>query len=314
MKGFPLVSLIIISYNQKEYIGDCMKSLLKLTYPNMELLYLDDCSPDGSFDEACRYEFQIRQKYERLFFIENKENQGLIRNLNWLVEKCKGKYIKFMAADDFLLEDSIAKMVDFMEEHAEHDMIYCNGIYGDKNIHFPLNEKELPKLYDETQPSGVDLFERLYERDFIAAPTVMVKREVYERLGLYDPNLGIEDWDYFLRIAKQGSIGYLNDVTVMYRFVSDSLSHSDNTLRRINMQKSELVIREKYKEFAKNSKWIMNKSFNDAYQDALHIDNAEYFEFLKIYMKRNQLKLTAKNVMRWMLYKLKIFKLLKKNN
>lgn len=314
MNNFPLVSLIIISYNQKDYIADCMQSLLHLTYPNIELLYLDDCSPDGTFTEACRYEEEIRRKYEKVFFSGNEENQGLIRNLNWLVEQSKGKYVKFMAADDFLLEDSISKMVEFMETNQEHDMIYCNGFYGDKDVHFPLCEKALPRLYDGIQPSGVDLFEQLYERDFIAAPTAMIKREVYEKLGLYDSDLGIEDWDYFLRIARQGSIGYLNDVTVMYRFTNDSLSHSDNPLRRINMQKSGLLIQEKYKEFVKNSKGIMNKSYNDAYQDALHIDNAEYLDFLRIYMKRNQLNRTVKNVMRWMLYKLGIFRLLEKNN
>lgn len=310
MNNFPLVSLIIISYNQKDYIADCMQSLLHLTYPNIELLYLDDCSPDGSFAQARRYEEQITQKYEKVSFIGNKENRGLIRNLNLLVEQSKGKYVKFMAADDFLLEDSISKMVEFMETNENHDMVYSNGFYGDVNVHFPLREKELPRLYKGIQPSGVNLFERLYERDFIAAPTAMIKREVYERLGLYDSNLGIEDWDYFLRIAEQGSIGYLDDVTVMYRFTNDSLSHSDNPLRRINMQKSGLLIQEKYKEFAKNSKSIMTKSYNDAYQDALHIDNAEYFGFLKEYKERNNIKIKPMNQIRYLLYKLHVFQML----
>ena len=312
MNNLPLVSLIIISYNQKDYIEDCMQSLLQLTYPNLELLYLDDCSPDGSFAQACRYEEQIRQKYEKVSFVGNKENRGLIRNLNLLVEQSRGKYVKFMAADDFLLEDSISKMVEFMEKNEVHDMIYSNGFYGDENVHYPLNEKKLSKLYDGMQPSGVNLFEQLYERDFITAPTVMIKREVYERLGLYDSNLGIEDWDYFLRIAKQGSIGYLDDVTVMYRFTNDSLSHSANPLRRINMQKSGLLIQEKYQKFAQNSKQIMSKSFNDAYQDAMHIDNEEYFRFLKEYRKRNDITVTPMNGVRYLLYKSHIFQMLDK--
>lgn len=310
MNNLPLVSLIIISYNQKNYISDCMQSLLHLTYPNIEVLYLDDCSPDGSFAEACRYEVQIRQKFEKVHFAENKENQGLIRNLNRLVEQSQGKYVKFMAADDFLLEDSIFKMVEFMETNKVHDMMYGNGFCGDGSVHYPLDVKGLSKLYDRIQPSGVKLFEQLYERDFIAAPTVMIKREVYDKLGLYDSNLGIEDWDYFLRIAKQGSIGYMDEVVVMYRFTNDSLSHSDNPLRRINMQKSGLLIQEKYKKFVQNSKQIMSKGYNDAYQDALHIDNSEYFQFLYDYAKRNDLKLSAKNKCRFILYKLRVFKLM----
>lgn len=311
MNNNPLVSLIIISYNQKPYIDDCMKGLLHLSYTNLEVLYLDDCSPDGTFEAACQYETELKQKYNQVQFIGNTTNQGLIKNLNRLIEQSNGKYVKFMSADDFLLENSIAQMVEFMENHAEHDMIYSNAVYGDCNTHFPLQMSEqLSTLYAGEQPCGAGLFKRLYEDDFIAAPTVMIKREVYDRLGLYDSNLGIEDWDYFLRIAGQGSIGYLDQITIMYRFTNDSLSHSDHPVKRMNMQKSGLLIREKYKDLVENSGQLIEKSFNDAYQDALHIDNKEYFDFLKEYAMRNHVEITNKNRMRYLLYRLKVFKLL----
>lgn len=307
MNSVPLVSLIIISYNQKAYIDDCMKSLLQLTYSNIELLYLDDCSPDETFTGACLYEERAREKFGKVYFEKNKVNKGLIYNLNCLIQKSSGKYIKFLSADDFLLEDSITNMVDFMENHPESDMLYSNAVYGECDTHFPLNGSEqLPRLYVGEQLSGTGLFERLYESDFIAAPTVMTKKKVYDKLGLYDASLGIEDWDYFLRIARQGDIGYLDKVTVMYRFSNDSLSHSDNPIRRINMQKSELLIREKYKKFVQNSKRLIRKSFNNAYQDALHIDDKAYFDFLEAYAKRNQIGKSVGNHLRFLLYKLKI--------
>lgn len=312
MNNFPLVSLIIISYNQKNYIEDCMQSLLHLSYPNIELLYLDDCSPDGSFAEACRYEERIREKFEKVSFTGNVINQGLIKNLNRLVMQCHGKYVKFMAADDFLLPDSIERMAAFMELNSEYDLVYSNAWHGNAGTHFPLDSQGLSKEYAQMPPYGRGIFEQLYRNDFIAAPTVMVKRELYERVGLYDPNLGIEDWDFFLRVARQGSIGYLDEETVVYRYTEGSLSHSDHPLRRINMQRSGLLIQEKYKELVSDSREIMTKSYNEAYQDALHINNAEYFKFLDEFSRREQLHLSLKNKLRTLLYKLRIFEMLEK--
>lgn len=310
MSNFPLVSLIIISYNQKVYMEDCMQSLLHLSYPNIELLYLDDCSPDGSFAEACRYEKKIREKFEKVSFTGNVINQGLIKNLNSLVMQCHGKYVKFMAADDFLLPDSIDRMAAFMESNPEYDLVYSNAWHGNAGTHFPLDSRGLPKEYTQIPPHGRGVFEQLYRNDFIAAPTVMVKRELYERVGLYDPNLGIEDWDFFLRAARQGNIGYLDAETVMYRYTEGSLSHSDHPLRRMNMQRSGLLIQEKYKELVSDSRKIMTKSYNEAYQDALHINSPEYLDFLKNYRKRNQLRCSLPNQLRYLLYKLHVFELL----
>lgn len=316
MQEQPLVSLLIISYNQKAYIRDCMEGLLAQTYPNLEILYLDDCSLDQTFEVAIQYENMLKQKYgaERVRFIRNRENQGLIRNLNRLVSESKGTYVKFMAADDFMLADAIERITACMEEHKEYDLLYTNGIYGDGRIHFPLKSLEgLKRLYCGAQLSGSGnkIFEELYRRDFIAAPTVIVRKNMYERCGMYDDQIGIEDWDFYLRIAEKGCIGYLDEVTVMYRFTSDSLSHSDNPVRRMNMQKSMLLIREKYKDKVEGSQKMISNSLNAAFQDAVHIGDEEYFRFLREYAGRNRVRISGENRIRYLLYKLYIFKILK---
>lgn len=312
MRDYPLVSLIIISYNQQKYIPDCMKSLLGLTYPNIELLYLDDCSPDGSYEVASRYLEDLQKKYETVRFVDNRENKGLINNLNRLVSESNGKYIKFMAADDFLTEDSIELMVYYMENHSKCDILYTNGIYGDDSIHYPIEEgNTLIKLYHGAQLEGEGLLEEMYRKDFIAAPTVMVRGDVYSRCGLYDGRIGIEDWDFYIRIAEHGCIGYLDEVTVMYRFTDNSLSHSANPVRRMNMQKSTLLIREKYKDKVLGSQILIEKSYNEAYQDATHIGDKEYFMFLHDYAVRNRVRISWKNRMRYLLYKMHVFQILK---
>lgn len=311
MKDTPLVSFIIISYKHKKYISDCMQSILDQSYGNMEILYLDDASMDGTFDNASAYKEWLLSKYERVEFIANFQNSGLVKNLNKLVEMSHGKYVKFLAADDFMLNCGIEKLVDFMESHPEDDMVFSNGIMGDENTHYPLvNADSYSSIYSSIPLSGKKLFDSLYQEDFISAPGVMIRKNVYEKIGLYDESIGIEDWDFFLRIAKEGRIGYLNEPTVIYRTLSSSLSHSAAPQRRVNMKKSELRILEKHKDFAKNAGERMNRSLNEALRDAFHIDDKEYLAYLYLYAKRNKLQIDLRNRLKGILYHAGVIRLL----
>ena len=313
MKDIPLVSFILISYKHKKYISDCMQSILDQSYSNMEILYLDDASMDGTFEKASDYKERLLRKYERVKFITNSQNSGLVKNLNKLVEMSHGKYVKFLAADDFMLNCGIEKLVDFMESHPEHDMVFSNGIVGDENTHYPLiNTDGYSSIYSSIPLSGKKLFDSLYQEDFISAPSVMIRRNVYEKVGLYDESIGIEDWDFFLRLAKEGSIGYLNAPTVMYRMLFDSLSHSAIPHRRINMKKSELQILEKHKDFAQNAQIRLERSLNEALSDAFHSDDKDYLSYLYLFAKRNTVQIMLKNRMKCILYQLGIIRLLDK--
>lgn len=310
MQGEPLVSFLVISYKHKKYIDDCFESILAQTYTNMEILYLDDMSDDGTFEKACEYKVRLEEKFRKAIFIKNNSNLGVVRNLNKLIEICEGEYIKFLAADDFLLSDSVEKLVNFMSEFPQHDMVYSNGVEGNEDTHFPVTIlNDLGYIYQEKQLSGILLFEALYARDFILAPGVIVKKTIYEKIGLYDEKLGAEDWDFFLRVAKEGSIGYLDEVTVVYRRLKSSLSHSSKPEKRISMKKSELMILEKYKDIAKQGKERMECSLNEALSDSFHIGNNEYIVYLYLYAKKNRLRITMRNKLKQMLYFFKIIKL-----
>lgn len=311
MRDSPLVSFIVISYKHKKYIGDCLESILSQTYSNMEILYLDDASGDGTFQKACEYKRRLEEKFIWTEFIENVQNRGLVANLNMLIQMSKGEYIKFLAADDFMLCDGIKKMVDALETSQKYDMMYSNGVIGDEGTRFPYENVGKEKLiYQEVPLYGGGLFEALYERDFILAPSVMTRRCVYEKTGLYDQTIGVEDWDFYLRIAKEGMIGYLQEPTVMYRMLASSLSHSTDPKRRINMKKSELQILEKHQAAAEKAHIRMLVSLNEAIQDAYHIDDKEYISYLHLYARRNGIRINCRNRIKGVLYKLGIIRLM----
>lgn len=309
MQDTPLVSFIVISYKHEKYIADCLESILAQTYGNMEILYLDDASGDGTFDRACTYRQRFEEKYTRVEYICNADNQGIVKNLNRLLQICRGDYIKILAADDFMLCDGIEMLVALLEQHTEYDMVYSNGISGDENTRYPLNSVDRNKLlYKGASPQGNDCFQLLYENDFIAAPGVMIRASTYRLIGPYDCDIGVEDWDYFLRIARVGTIGYLSSPTVMYRMLSSSVSHSSDPKRRINMKRSELKVLEKHKDNIDQAEKYIGTSLNEALQDAFHIDDKDYMSYLFLYAERNKVKISYRNKMKYVLYKAGVIK------
>lgn len=312
MMDTPLVSLMVISYNHRDYIDDCMKSILGQSYGNIEILYLDDASVDETFQKASYYRKQLESKYERVEFIENPRNDGLVRNLNRLVRMSRGKYVKTIAADDFILSDGIEQMTEFMERYPEHDMMYANGLSGNETTHFPIDHrKDYDLLYQTEQISGADIFERLYRNYSICAASIMIRKSVYEKIGLYDEELGVEDFDLSLRIARQGSIGYLHEPTVMYRMLTTSMSHSADVRSRKNMKKSTLQILEKHKDAVANADELLCTNLNDALRDAFHIDDKEYIRWLYKYADRNDAKISLRNRVKHLAYRLGMIETLK---
>lgn len=120
---FPLVSVGIISYNQKEYLRKCIDSCLSQDYPNFEIVVADDCSSDGT-QEMLR---DFNTKYPGKFVLRLAEkNQGITENSNICLNACSGTFIAMVGGDDLLLPKKISKQADFLQRNK--DVCLC-GTY-----------------------------------------------------------------------------------------------------------------------------------------------------------------------------------------
>lgn len=117
---YPLVSVAIITYNQKEYLRECIESCLAQDYPNFEIVIADDCSTDGTQEMLREYVAAYPSKFV-LRLAE--KNQGITPNSNACLEACSGKYIAMLGGDDLLLESKLSKQVDLLE--TQHDVSLC---------------------------------------------------------------------------------------------------------------------------------------------------------------------------------------------
>lgn len=117
----PKVSILIPCYNAEQWIAQAIQSALDQTYPNKEVIVIDDGSSDRSLEVIKSYGNQI--------YWESQLNQGGNTTRNRLLELSTGEWLQYLDADDYLKPDKIEKQVQFLEQHPQVDVIYSPTIY-----------------------------------------------------------------------------------------------------------------------------------------------------------------------------------------
>ena len=209
-KKHPLVSIAIITYNQKEFLRECIDSILIQDYSNFEIVVADDCSTDGSQELLNRYE----KKYPDKFVLAlAKKNSGITKNSNKAHFACKGKYVFWMGGDDLMLPNKIKNQVLLMESNPECTISYHNLDVFDSNtgetLYYMNNKKNsFQGAFEAVLPKGV----------FNGACSTVVRRAKSPKNG-FDERLPIvSDWLYWMQsLANGGEIIYIDEVLGKYR-------------------------------------------------------------------------------------------------
>ncbi len=305
-KEEPLVSILIPAYNHEKYIDDLIDSLLAQTYRNLEIFIADDNSLDQTYEKILAREPEIKREYPKTYVWHNECNKGITANLNGMLRRCTGKYIKILASDDFFVIDAIRSLVTYMEENPNVGLVFGNGIMGDENTHFPVSIEEQSQMYYE-KPINIEdnYLEKLYEGDFILAPGVLFSRKAYEEIGEFDEKLWAEDWDFYLRIAEKMKIAYINKIVVMYRILLTSASHSADVRNRIGMRKSEIEVLNKHKPYVEATlgERLLYERSNVAFKEAFDMRSNLFLSEVNFLMKKYKIKKTLCNKILYFSYK-----------
>lgn len=111
MKDNGLVSVVMPSYNTAKYIGESIESVINQTYPNWELIIVDDCSTDNTDSVVQGY-----LSDSRIRFLKNEKNSGAAISRNYALREAKGKWIAFLDSDDVWLPEKLETQITFMLE------------------------------------------------------------------------------------------------------------------------------------------------------------------------------------------------------
>jgi len=212
-----LVTVRISAYNHEAFIQETINSIIDQTYENIELLIINDGSPDNTHDKIMELYDKCKKRFKRFEYI-NRENKGLVVSLNELKELANGYYITGCASDDFYTKDRVEQQVKALEEHQDYGMCYGRMLSIDKKSNI------IPSKYTTKYNKSGYLFNDLLFRNFITASTVMMKKSVLDDIGGFDTRYKIEDHPLWLKIAKKYKIYYLDKDLVYYRDHDNNLS------------------------------------------------------------------------------------------
>ncbi|HEV7349885.1 glycosyltransferase [Telluribacter sp.] len=222
MARYTPVSVICTVYNHQPYVVAALRSVLNQTYPNIELIVIDNASTDGSVSAI----EDLLNIYPSVKFIRNDTNKGLCVAFNQGLKLATGKYIVDFSADDLMLPNRIKRQVEAFEMLSyEYGVIFSNARYTDANdrllhYHYQVDEEEKTEV---PVPSG-DVYKEILKKYFICTPTMMMRRSVLEELGGYDETLSYEDFDFWVRSSVKYKYFYQDEVLTLKRVVADSLS------------------------------------------------------------------------------------------
>lgn len=238
----PKVSAIIATYNRANMLSDAIDSALKQTLQDFELIIVDDGSTDQTQEvvENCQKAGDIRYIYQ--------QNQGRSAARNTGIKVAKGKYIAFLDDDDLWHPNKLEMQVESLENHPEVGLIhtFTEVIDNQGRLLREETQKRMEK-YQEALKHGYT-YEGMSELCIMWLSSVMVRRECFERVGLFDPNIsGLEDWDLYLRIALNYKIHTIQKPLVQYRTHGSNTSIEKFTKSRIQTAKKHLRILDSHK-------------------------------------------------------------------
>ena len=194
------VSIIIPTFNRRDYITIALDSVLAQTYKDYEIIIIDDGSSDDTKEVLKPYQDKIHYFYH--------DNKGIPATRNRGVREAHGDYIALLDSDDYWLPEKLERQMDCFKKNPHYGMVAtrCSSITQDGRF----REKNRPGK------SGWILND-LFKANFIRTSSAMIKKECFEKVGFFDESLPMyEEVDLWLRIAKHYPIGFINTPLTVY--------------------------------------------------------------------------------------------------
>jgi glycosyltransferase involved in cell wall biosynthesis len=218
----PSVSVVIPTYNRLKSLPRALESVLRQTFDDIEVIVVDDCSTDGTWD----YLQSVHDP--RLQIIRHETNKGGSAARNTGIAAASAELVAFQDSDDEWLVTKLATQVEEYRRvgDAEYGAIYCAkitngegsfGVYGPREVQY----MPLPG-YDKT--SG-DISRELLRRAMISTQTLMVRKDLLLKIGGFDETLKLgQDWDMTTRLARITKFLFVDKPLALCFTSTDSIS------------------------------------------------------------------------------------------
>jgi len=254
------LSIIIVSYNTKEYLLPCLKSIFeKDDGIFQEVIVVDNGSRDGSGEE-------VKEKFPFIHLIENKKNLGFAKAANQGLQKASGRYLLLINPDAQVKRGAIEQFVSFMESHPEAgvaggQLLNSDGSRQNSIANFPslttelLNKSLLRWLFPKRFPGKERNDLKPIKVDSVIGACMLVRREAVDQVGLLDEDyfLFLEETDWCFRMKRGGWKIYHIPQAEIIHFQGKSAG-KETALAKIEYYRSRYLFFKKHRGFFQ---WIL---------------------------------------------------------
>lgn len=240
------LSIIIVDYNAKKLVFDCLDSIKENVHEiKFEVILVDNASPDKIDEEDLK-------KYNFVKFISNKQNHGFGNGNNIGVKEANGEYLFLLNPDTIIIDNSIQKMLRCLRNHKEIGALTClmgpNKKTLQKNF-FGKFQSIASVTLRRYNYQKIDLSEEFFYTDIVTGAALMIRRELFDKIGGFDERffMYLEDDDLCKRLVDSG---YKNAVLNTARIIHlEGKSISKNSERKKIYYKSQDLYWQKHNGF-----------------------------------------------------------------
>lgn len=223
----PKISVLMPVYNTEEkYLKESIESILNQTFTDFEFIIINDGSKNNTEQIILSY------KDDRVKYIKNDKNLGIIETLNKGLSIANGEYIARMDSDDIALPERLEKQFNYMDKNINIGILgtWFKRIPHNQIIQHPLDNDEIK-------------FFLLYNFNVLGHPTIMIRTSIIQKYNLKyeEQNKHVEDYGLWLAMLNKTDFANIGEILVHYRWHSNNISkqHSEVQIKNANRLKIE---------------------------------------------------------------------------
>jgi len=214
----PLVSVVIPTYNQARYLGECIDSVLAQSYPAIEIVVVDDGSTDATPDVLAGYGDRINHLRQ--------SNHGAANALNNGIRASRGAFVCWLSSDDAFTPDKVARQVVAFGADPSLGLSFMGFDTVDADGRFKADRSEIAWRHP-------DLLVSVFWANPINGSTVMMPRRVIESIGPFNETLRADvDAEMWFRVLERYPAAHIPGVHLHYRVHAQALSADQSLMRR----------------------------------------------------------------------------------
>lgn len=228
-----MLSILVPLYNAEAFIAQTLQSILDQTFQEWEVIVLDDCSTDKSYEVAKEFS----KKDERFKVLKNEKNLGMMGNWNAGIDFCKREFFVKLDADDIWENTFLEKSMNILKNNPNVGIIFTKYINIDaKSNKIQNSEISLPDFAQNKAFNTIDLVksgeEKMLSYSILRQGLSVMKREIFDKIGKYrflltPQTQASTDTEFYFRIGCHYDIFCIDETLYLYRVHEKSISQTD---------------------------------------------------------------------------------------